>query len=71
MLLTHTELKLEIEKIKKKIDNPDKNIEIVFRYFDELLEQKVKPRKQIGFAFPKTKKEIITSSRQVVTKNGR
>ena len=40
MLVTHTELKLEIERIKKKIDNSDKNIEIVFRYFDELLEKK-------------------------------
>ena len=39
MLVTHTELKLEIERIKKKMDNHDKNIEIVFRYFDELMEQ--------------------------------
>lgn len=56
MLVTHTELKFEIERIKKKIDNHDKNIEIVFRYFDELLEQKTKPRKKIGFALPKKKK---------------
>lgn len=52
MLVTHTELKLEIEKIKKKIDNHDKNIEIVFRYFDELLKNKEKPRKKIGYRFP-------------------
>ena len=56
MLVTHTELKLEIERIKKKIDNHDKNIEVVFRYFDELLEQKAKPRKQIGYIIPKKKK---------------
>lgn len=56
ILVTHTELKLEIERIKKKIDNHDKNIEIVFRYFDELLEQKSKPRKPIGFKLPKKKK---------------
>lgn len=55
MLVTHTELKLEIERIKRKLDNHDKNIEIVFRYFDELLEQKAKPRKQIGFKIPKNK----------------
>jgi hypothetical protein len=42
ILLTHTELRLEVEKIKKKVDNQDKNIEIIFRYFDELLEQKEK-----------------------------
>ncbi|HRB40217.1 MAG TPA: ORF6N domain-containing protein [Bacteroidia bacterium] len=45
MLVTHTELKLEIERIKKKMDNHDKNIEIVFRYFDELMEQKIPERK--------------------------
>lgn len=56
MLVTHTELKLEIEQIKKKIDNHDKNIEIVFRYFDELLEQKAKPRKPVGYSLPKKKK---------------
>ena len=54
MLVTHVELKLEIEKIKKKIDNHDKNIEIVFRYFDEFLENP-KPRKQIGFKILKKK----------------
>jgi hypothetical protein len=56
MLVDHTELKLEIERIKMKLDNQDKNIEIVFRYFDELLEQKAKPRKPIGFSLPKKKK---------------
>lgn len=53
MLVSHTELKLEIESIKKKLDNHDKNIEIVFKYFDELLNQKAKSRKQIGFKIPK------------------
>jgi phage regulator Rha-like protein len=54
ILLTNNELKLEIEKIKKKIDNHDKNIEIVFRYFEELIENP-KPRKKIGFKIPKSK----------------
>ena len=54
MLVANTDLKLEIEKIKKKIDNHDKNIEIVFRYFDELIEKR-KPRTKIGFKIPKTK----------------
>jgi len=58
MLVTHTELKLEIEKIKRKIDNHDKNIEIVFRYIDELIEKKEnpKPRKEIGFKTSSKKK---------------
>lgn len=51
MLSDNTELRLEIEKIKKELDNHDKNMEIVFQYLDELLEKKEDPksRKQIGF----------------------
>lgn len=51
MLLDNTELKLEIEKIKSKIDNQDKNMEIVFQYLDELIDKKndVPERKRIGY----------------------
>lgn len=44
-------IKLEIEEIKKKLMNQDKNIELVFNYLDELIEKKEDsiPRKQIGF----------------------
>ena len=58
MLLEHTEVRLEVEKIKKKLDNQDKNMEIVFKYLDELLERKERPeieRKYTGFKeFSKT-----------------
>lgn len=37
ILNNHTELNLEIEKIKMKINNHDKNLEIVFKYLDELI----------------------------------
>ena len=55
MLTDNTELRLDIEKIKKKLDNQDKNMEIVFRYLDELLEKKenIKPRAKIGYKLPK------------------
>lgn len=49
LLNGHNELKLEIEEIKKKLKNQDKNIELVFSYIDELTEKKAKPRKRIGF----------------------
>jgi len=52
MLTDNTELRLEIEKIKNKLDNHDKNIELVFKYLDELLEKQEKPilpRKRIGY----------------------
>lgn len=47
----NTELRVEIEKIKTKLDNQDKNIELVFHYLDELTERKVQPqtRKRIGY----------------------
>jgi hypothetical protein len=52
---------LDIEKIKKKLDNQDKNMEIVFSYLDELLEKKesrqgvTKTRAKIGYKMPKNK----------------
>ena len=56
MLIDNTELRLEIEQIKKKVNNHDKNIEIVFSYLDELAakfdkptKKKEKPIKKIGF----------------------
>ncbi len=51
MLTDTLTIKLEIEEIKKKLSNQDKNIELVFKYLDELVEKEEKPitRKQIGF----------------------
>jgi len=37
MLVENTDLRLEIEKIKDKLNNQDKNMEIVFRYLNELV----------------------------------
>ena len=44
-------LKLEIEEIKKKVQNQDKNIELVFIYLDELItkQENQPPRKRIGY----------------------
>jgi hypothetical protein len=51
MLVDTMGLKLEIEEIKKKLQNQGKNIELVFTYFDELIEKQEnpKPRRRIGF----------------------
>lgn len=43
------ELKLEIEEIKQKVSNQDKNIELVFTYLDKLIDKKTGPRKRIGY----------------------
>ena len=51
MFIDNTELRLDIEKIKSKLDNQDKNMEIVFKYLDELIDKKQEPqeRKRIGY----------------------
>jgi len=51
MLMDTLTLKLDIEEIKKRLTNQDKNIELVFNYLDELIEKQdnPQPRKQIGF----------------------
>lgn len=59
MLFDNTELRLAIEEIRKKTENNTKNIEVVFHYLDELLEQKTnpQPRKKIGYKLPAIKKK--------------
>lgn len=51
MLTDTLSLKIEIEEIKKKLQNQDKNIELVFNYLDELItkREEVKSRKPIGY----------------------
>lgn len=50
-LTDNLSLKLDIEEIKKKLENHDKNIELVFSYLDELMEKQEspRPRNKIGF----------------------
>jgi hypothetical protein len=51
MLLDTTDLKINILKIQKKLENQEKNIELVFSYLDELTQKKIdeKPRTKIGY----------------------
>ena len=51
MLDDTLKLQLDIEYIKKKLENQDRNIELVFSYLDELIEKQgnQEPRKLIGF----------------------
>lgn len=51
MLTDNLSIKIEIEEIKKKLQNQDKNIELVFSYLDELItkQQNPTPRKRIGY----------------------
>ena len=51
MLLETTEIRLDIAQIQKRLENHDKNIELVFSYLDEMTEKEniVKPRTKIGY----------------------
>jgi phage regulator Rha-like protein len=50
-LTNNLSVKLEIEEIKKKLTNHDKNIELVFSYLDELMEKQNNniERNKIGY----------------------
>ena len=54
ILTNNLSIKLEVEEIKKRLQNQDKNIELVFNYLDELTEKQEnpEPRKRIGFKMP-------------------
>jgi hypothetical protein len=51
MMLDTLGMKLDIEEIKRRLSNQDKNLELVFSYLDELIEKKESPgpRRPIGF----------------------
>jgi len=51
MLTDNMSLRLDIEEIKKRLANQDRNIELVFTYLDEMIERQENsiPRKQIGY----------------------
>jgi phage regulator Rha-like protein len=51
VLLDTLKMKLEIEDIKRKLLNHDKNIELVFSYLDELIDKKENntERQKIGY----------------------
>jgi cell division protein FtsL len=46
-------IKLEIEEIKKKLVNHDKNIELVFNYLDEMIEKQYNPKEKIKIGYKK------------------
>jgi len=53
MLLDTTELKIDILQIQKKLENHDKNIELVFSYLDELIEKKENEPKRTTIGYKK------------------
>ncbi len=54
-ILDNNEILIALSKLDRKTDNNTKNIEIVFRYLDELIDKQetTKPRPNIGYKLPK------------------
>lgn len=53
MLLDTTEIKVDILQIQKKLENHDKNIELVFSYLDELTEKKENESERVKIGYKK------------------
>ncbi|KAF2339315.1 ORF6N domain-containing protein [Flavobacterium tistrianum] len=53
MLLDTTEIKVDILQIQKKLENHDKNIELVFSYLDELTEKKENEAERVKIGYKK------------------
>lgn len=53
MLLDTTEINVDILQIQKKLENHDKNIELVFSYLDELTEKKENESERVKIGYKK------------------
>lgn len=57
LLTDNLSVKLEIEEIKKKLRNQDKNIELVFSYLDELIEKQDNPKPRIPIGYKQQRRK--------------
>lgn len=49
MLLTHKDLLLEMEEIRKKVGGQDEKIELIFNYLQQFIKEQETPRVPVGF----------------------
>jgi hypothetical protein len=49
LLLTHKELLIEMEEIRKKVSGQDEKIQLIFNYLKRFINDQEKPRKQVGY----------------------
>ena len=49
MLLTHKDLLLEMEEIRKKVSGQDEKIELIFNYLKQFVKEQETPRVPVGF----------------------
>lgn len=56
MLFDNTEIRLEIEQMKKKLNHQGTHIETVFQYLDKLMARSIKPKKRVMIGFKQAEK---------------
>lgn len=49
LLVSHQELLIEMEKIRKKVSEQDHNIMVIFDYLKQFIKEREDPRRSIGF----------------------
>ncbi len=49
MLLTHKDLLIQMEEIRKRVTGQDEKIELIFNYLKQFIKDQEKPRKSIGY----------------------
>lgn len=54
-LATHKDILLKLEQLERKTDSHDEKIKLIFEYIKQLIVQKSKPRKRIGFRIGREK----------------
>ena len=57
MLLTHKDLLLEMEEIRKKVTGQDEKIEIIFDYLKQFIKKQETPRETIGYKSSSKKRD--------------
>ena len=53
MLLTHKDLLIQMEKIRKKVTGQDEKIDLLFNYLKQFVKQQETPSKPIGYTSKK------------------
>jgi uncharacterized membrane protein len=53
MLLTHKDLLIQMEEIRKKVTGQDEKIDLIFNYLQQFVKQQETPRKPIGYTSKK------------------
>ena len=48
-LLTHKDILLKLEQVERKVDSHDEKIKLIFDSIKQLIQQRAKPRKQVGY----------------------